>query len=135
MFRTLCTIIQEKIKEFPYNELSFLMMALRKFQEPLSSPVLRDIYVHLQENMNSLDIETLSYMSVGLRPRFHIDKYRLVWRLGLVRAMPRLQQLLVNCQTPEDLRKVVICFYNMASLISVNDETAGSKSDKIYRIW
>jgi len=117
-FQTLCNIIQTNIKEFPHNELAFLMMALRKFDEPLSSPVLRDIYLHLQENMNSLDTESLSYLSVGMRPRFHIDKYRLVWRLGLARSMPRLQHLLLTCQTPEDLRQVVICFYNMATLVS-----------------
>eukprot|EP00090_Calanus_glacialis_P011596 TRINITY_DN19974_c0_g1_i1.p1 TRINITY_DN19974_c0_g1~~TRINITY_DN19974_c0_g1_i1.p1 ORF type:complete len:964 (-),score=236.03 TRINITY_DN19974_c0_g1_i1:108-2897(-) len=118
MFETLCDIIHKNIEEFPHNELAFLLMALRKFSEPLSSPALRDIYLHLQKNLESLDIEALSYMSVGFRPRFHIDRYRMVWRLGLARAMPRLQHLLLNCQTPEDLRKVVICFYNMAALVS-----------------
>jgi len=122
MFNTLCDIIQNNIEEFPHNELAFLMMALRKFDEPLSSPVLRDIYIHLQENMDSLDTESLSYMSVGMRPRYNSgyigDNYRHVWRIGLASALPRLQQLLVTCETPEELRKVAICFYNMAVLIS-----------------
>jgi len=118
MFGRLCSIIQENLKEIPNNELGFLLMALSKFQVPLSSLVMRNIYLHLQDNMDTLDIETLSYMSVGLRPRFHPDRFRFVWRLGLVKAMPRLQHLLVTCETPEDLRKVVICYCNMAILIS-----------------
>lgn len=117
-FKTLCDIIQNNLKEFPYNELAFLMMALRKFDEPLSSPVLRDIYLHLQENMNSLDTESLSYLSVGVRPRLLSDKYLPVWRIGLAKAMPRLQHLLTICSTPEDLRQVAICFYNMSFLVS-----------------
>ena len=43
---------------------------------------------------------------------------REVWRLGLVKAIPRLQEHVLNCSTPEELRKIVICYYNLALLIS-----------------
>lgn len=70
------------------------------------------------DNVDTMQIETLSYLSVALRNRFHTEKYRLVWRLGLVPAVPRLQHHLLNCQSMEELRQIVICFHNLAFLIS-----------------
>merc|ERR550539_449962 len=79
---------------------------------------MKDIYLTLSDNFKTLDIETFSYLSVGLRSRFHTDLNRPVWRLGLIKAIPRLQELLRDCSTPEELRKIVICYYNLAFLIS-----------------
>lgn len=97
-----------------------MYMALRKFKLAYSSPLLCDIYLHLMDDVESMDLETLSYLSVGLRNRFHTDNstYRMVCRLGLVKTLPRLQHLLLTCQTVEELRQIVICFYNLAFLIS-----------------
>ena len=54
-----------QVDEFPHNELAFILMGLRKFQEPLCSLVLRDIFIRLQRNMAELDMETLSYLRQG----------------------------------------------------------------------
>ena len=118
LFGQLCQLIHEKIPAFNNNELAFMYMAMRKFGISSSDHLLRDIYLTLSDNFKTLDIETLSYLSVGLRSRFHTDLNRPVWRLGLIKAIPRMQELLRDCRTPEELRKIVICFYNLAFLIS-----------------
>jgi hypothetical protein len=89
-------------------------MGLRKFQEPLCSPVLRDIFILLQRNMDTLGMEALSYLSVGLRPRFYqLDNYRLVWRMAMAQSLPRLQRHLLDCNTADQLKRIAICFSNM----------------------
>ena len=90
LYEKLLQLIHSKIEDFPHNEVAFILMGLRKFQEPLCSPVLRDLFIHLQRNMDTLDMETLSYLSVGLRPRFYtLDNYRLVWRMAMAQSLPR----------------------------------------------
>ena len=118
LFGGLCQLIQQKIPAFHNNELAFIYMALRKFGITPSDLLMRDIYMTLSDNFKTLDIETLSYLSVGLRSRFHTEMNRPIWRLGLIKAIPRLQELLRDCATPEELRKIVICYYNLAFLIS-----------------
>ena len=103
---------------FNNNELAFIYMAMRKFGISPSDLLMIDIYLTLSDNFKTLDIETFSYLSVGLRSRFHTEMNRPIWRLGLIKAIPRLQELLRDCSTPEELRKIVICYYNMAFLIS-----------------
>ena len=93
-------------------------MSLRKFSIPFSDPLLRDIYLRLMDNADILDIETLSYLSTALRDRFHTEIHRPQYRLGMVKTMPRLLYHLENIQTKEELRQIVICFYNQALLIS-----------------
>ena len=44
------------------------------------------------DDVENMQIETLSYLSVAQRNRFHTDKNRLIWRLGLVPAVPRYQR-------------------------------------------
>jgi len=119
LYEELLDLVHSKVEEFPHNELAFILMGLRKFQEPLCSPVLRDLFIHLQRNMETLDMETLSYLSVGLRPRFYtLDNYRLVWRMAMAQSLPRLQHHLVHCEDPEQLKRIAICFSNMTSIIS-----------------
>ena len=119
LYEKLLQLIHSKIEDFPHNEVAFILMGLRKFQEPLCSPVLRDLFIHLQRNMDTLDMETLSYLSVGLRPRFYtLDNYRLVWRMAMAQSLPRLQHHLVHCEDPEQLKRIAICFSNMTSIIS-----------------
>ena len=119
LYEKLLERIHSKVEDFPHNELAFILMGLRKFQEPLCSPVLRDLFIHLQRNMETLDMETLSYLSVGLRPRFYtLDNYRLVWRMAMAQSLPRLQHHLVHCEDPEQLKRIAICFSNMTSIIS-----------------
>ena len=118
MFCQLCHLIHQIMPSFNNNELAFIYMALRKFGISFSDLLMRDIYLTLSDNFKTLDIETLSYLSVGLRSRFHTEMSRPVWRLGLVKAIPRLQEHLRDCTTPDELRKIVICYYNLAFLIS-----------------
>ena len=122
-------LIHKNVTNIPHNELGFIYMALRKFNVAFSSDVLRDIYMHLLDNVGTMDIETLSYMSVGLRSRFHQDNHRLVWRLALVEAMPRLQHHLLTCTTISELRQIVICFNNLNYLIS--DRMMDQLMDKV----
>ena len=56
LYEELLDLVHSKVEEFPHNELAFILMGLRKFQEPLCSPVLRDLFIHLQRNMETLDI-------------------------------------------------------------------------------
>jgi len=130
LYEKLLERIHSKVEDFPHNELAFILMGLRKFQEPLCSPVLRDLFIHLQRNMETLDMETLSYLSVGLRPRFYtLDNYRLVWRMAMAQSLPRLQHHLVQCEDPEQLKRIAICFSNMTSIIS--DRMMDQMKDKV----
>ena len=118
MFSELCGLIQQNLPTFADKELAFIYMALRKFGTSFSSSLMRDIYLRLSDKFRTVDIETLSYLTVSLRSRFHTEMNRPIWRLGLIKAIPRLQELLRDCSTPEELRKIVICYYNLAFLIS-----------------
>ena len=118
MFSQLCDMVRRQMSSFVDKELAFIYMALRKFNVSFSDLVMRDIYLRLSDRFRTLDIETLSYLSVGTRSRFHTEMNREVWRLGLVKAIPRLQEHVLNCSTPEELRKIVICYYNLALLVS-----------------
>ena len=111
-------MVHKNIPIFPDHELGYIYMALRKFQLDLSSELLRDIYLQVMDNVDNMDIKTLSYLSVGLRTRYYTVNNRLTWRLGLVQTMPRLQQLLQECETVSELRQIVICFYNLNFIVS-----------------
>ena len=67
LFGQLCDQIHSKLAQFTPVELGFIFMAMRKFTVPESAPLLRDIFIRLQGSAASLDIDTLSYMSVALR--------------------------------------------------------------------
>ena len=114
--------IQKHLHHFPHNELAYMLMCLTRFQEPLFNPVLRDIFLLLQRNMNILDLEALSYLSVGMRAPnwlFHAENnFRLVWRTALAQSLPRLQHHLVNCSSSEELKQVAICINRMSKIVS-----------------
>ena len=119
LYSRLLELIHQRVTSFPHVELAFLLMGLRKVQEPLCSPVLRDIFLHLQAHMATLDLEALSYLSVGLRPRFYqLDSYRLVWRMAMAQSLPRLQEHLLACSSAEQLKRIAICFSNLSSIVS-----------------
>ena len=117
-YHQLLELVHKNIPNIPDHELGYIYMALRKFHVNHSSVLLRDIYLRVMDNVDNMDIRTLSYLSVGLRNRYAVYENRLTWRLGLVQTMPRLQQLLQNCQTLSELRKIVICFYNLNFIVS-----------------
>ena len=120
-YSKLLRLIHEQLHQFPHNELAFILMCLGRFQEPLYNPVLRDIFLLLQRNMNNLDLDTLSYLSVGMRPNwlFHTERdFRMVWRMAMAQSLPRLQHHLLNCTSPEELKQVAICFNRITSIIS-----------------
>jgi len=124
-YHQLLELIHKNILKIPDHELGYIYMALRKFHLDHSSILLRDIYLRVMDNVDNMDIRTLSYLSVGLRNR----QNRMTWRLGLVQTMPRLQQLLKECKTLSDLRKIVICFYNLNFIVS--DRMMNQLKDKV----
>ena len=120
-YSKLLGLIHEHLHQFPHNELAFILMCLSRFQEPLYKPLLRDIFLLLQRNMDSLDLEALSYLSVGLRPNWLIHTERdfgMVWRTAMAQSLPRLQHHLLNCASPEELKQVAICFNRITKVIS-----------------
>ena len=120
-YSKLLGLIHEQLHQFPHNELAFILMCLGRFQEPLYNPLLRDIFLLLQRNMDSLDLDALSYLSVGLRPNWliHTERdFRMVWRMAMAQSLPRLQHHLLNCTSPEELKQVAICFNRITSIIS-----------------
>ena len=126
-FVQLYDIIHQNINKIPHHELGFIFMALRKFDVEVSSPLMRDIYLKLMDNVDIMNSETLSYLSVGLRGRENAmlittnNRYPWSgWRLALVPTIPRLKYLLETCQSTEELRRIVICFYNLSFLMSDN---------------
>jgi hypothetical protein len=46
---------------------AFMLMVLRKLGEPLTSPVMQQLYLHLLKNLSTCDMDALSYMAVALR--------------------------------------------------------------------
>ena len=120
-YSKLLRLIREQLHQFPHNELAFILMCLGRFQEPLYNPLLRDIFLLLQRNMNNLDLDALSYLSVGLRPTWliHTERdFRMVWRMAMAQSLPRLQHHLLNCTSPEELKQVAICFNRITDIIS-----------------
>ncbi len=125
-YHKLLELVHKNISNIPDHELGFIYMALKRFDVDLSSVLLRDIYLKVMDNVDNMDIRTLSYLSVGLRNRGagHAREgrgdaeTRSTWRLGLVKTMPRLQQLLQECQTLSELKNIVICFHNLNFFVS-----------------
>ena len=79
-------MIHKNISNIPDHELGYIYMALRKFDVDHSSVLLRDIYLKIMDNVDNMDIRTLSYLSVGLRNRYALNESRLTWRLGLIQV-------------------------------------------------
>ena len=134
-YSKLLNLIHDQLHQFPHNELAFILMCLSRFEEPLYNPVLRDIFLVLQRNINTLDLETLSYLSVGLRPNWLVqtgEDFRMVWRMAMAQCLPRLQHHLLNCSSPEELKQVAICFNRMTNIIS--DRMMDQLADKAMHL-
>lgn len=132
-YRRMCEHIVNSMDKFGLTELAFIMMSMRRFQEPLSSVMMQKIFIRLRRNILELDIKGLSYFSVAMRSRFLSlydemgsnrersftnYKHSLVWRLALAPALPRLEECLKDCDNAEDLRKIAIVFTSLSSIVS-----------------
>jgi len=117
-FQHLLTHINKSRWEYGFLEIAFSLMVIRKLGVPLSDRLMQNLYVQLINNSAQLDLRTLSYLTVALRPRIYGTDHVNTWKFGLIPIIPRLSEHLENCSTPKDLKSIAICFYTMPLLIS-----------------
>jgi hypothetical protein len=119
-FPSLLNRMEPLIEEMALDDAAFNILSLRKFGVALTDCVQVKLYLKLIHNVESLDLKCLSYLSCALRPRQSVDNksQSSAWKYGLLPIIPRLDELLDTVTTTQQLRRIAICYSNMAMLIS-----------------
>ena len=126
MYEPVYTSILNSLKlqhsDLNINITSYVFQCLKRLEQPLSAPVMVNLEVYLRKHFNDMDSESLSYFAVSISGRtsshskFHGASLRKT--ISLAPAMPKLDKLIDEMNSPKDVHHVSICMNMMSSLIS-----------------
>ena len=106
------------------NILAYVFQCLRRLEQPLTTPLMAKLEVHLRKQFGKINSESLSYFATGLSGRisktskFHGNSLRKA--LSLAPAVPQIEKYIAEMDSPKDVYQVSICISMMNPLISHN---------------
>ena len=112
--------LNNQFSEMSLGIVAYVFQCLRHLDQPLSSPVMTNLLVHLQKHLQDMDATALSRYTIGLSGRGwkRWREKNLRKLLCLAPAVGKLDNFIDEMNTMEEIHRVAICIGMMSTLVT-----------------
>ena len=130
VFESILTCLKSLHSDLNINIMAYIFQCLRRLEQPLESPIMTCLEVHIRKNFSDIDSEALSFFSTGLSGRKHTSSFYgspLRRLMSLAPAVHHINTFINEMKTAKDVHQISICISMMGALIS------NESIDKFYQ--